>query len=181
MKPSYLIPILLIAILSCSKKQEEKIEVFNKPIISNENSTDRFFPKEKTVEKFDTLIVDKNLEISIIKSYLDSFVTNEFEIEGKKKQVDKYRDAEISLKIKQDNKILLDTLFRKENFNNYINKNFQNIAVFHGYWLDGIDYEKIQFFGTISKPETDWAFDFHHNFYFKNKSLKTEIVVENEE
>lgn len=180
MKTSYLIPILLLAILSCSKKQEQKIEVFNKPIITNENSTDRFFPKEKTVEKFDTLIVDKNLEISITKSYSDSFVTNEFENEGKK-QVDKYRDAEISLKIKQDNKILLDTLFRKENFNNYIDKNFQNIAVFHGYWLDGIDNEKIQFFGTISKPETDWAFDFHHNFYFKNKSLKTEIVVENEE
>ena len=180
MKTSYLIPILLLAILSCSKKQEEKIEVFNKPIITNENSTDRFFPKEKTVEKFDTLIVDKNLEISITKSYLDSFVTNEFENEGKK-QVDKYRDAEISLKIKQDNKILLDTLFRKENFNNYIEENFQKIAVFHDYWLDGIDNEKIQFFGTISKPETDWAFDFRHNFYFKNKSLKTEIVVENEE
>ena len=180
MKTSYLIPILLLAILSCSKKQEQKIEVFNKPIISNENSTDRFFPKEKTVEKFDTLIVDKNLEISIAKSYLDSFVTNELEIEGKK-QVDKYRDAEISLKIKQDNKILLDTLFRKENFNNYIDKNFQNIAVFHGYWLDGIDNEKIQFFGTISKPETDWAFDFRHNFYFKNKSLKTEMLEETEE
>ena len=180
MKPSYLIPILLIAILSCSKKQEEKIEVFNKPIISNENSTDRFFPKEKTVEKFDTLIIDKNLEISITKSYLDSFVTNDFEIEGKK-QVDKYRDAEISLKIKQDNKILLDTLFRKENFNNYIDNNFQNIAVFHGYWLDEIDHEKIQFFGTISKPETDWAFEFRHNFYFKNKSLKTEIIEETKE
>ena len=180
MKTTFILPLLLIAILSCSKKQEEKIEVFNKPIISNENSTDRFFPKEKKVEKFDTLIIDKNLEISITKSYLDSFVTNEFENEGKK-QVDKYRDAEISLKIKQDNKILLDTLFRKENFNNYIEENFQKIAVFHDYWLDGIDNEKIQFFGTISKPETDWAFDFRHNFYFKNKSLKTEIVVENEE
>jgi len=180
MKTSYLIPILLLAILSCSKKQEQKIEVFNKPIITNENSTDRFFPKKKTVEKFDTLIFDKNLEISITKSYLDSFVTNEFENEGKK-QVEKYRDAEISLKIKQDNKILLDTLFRKENFNNYIDENFQNIAVFHGYWLERIDHEKIQFFGTISKPETDWAFDFHHNFYFKNKSLKTEIVEETEE
>lgn len=180
MKIFSLVPILFLFILSCSKKQEEKIEVFNKPIISNENSTDRFFPKEKTVEKFDTLIIDKNLEISITKSYLDSFVTNEFEIEGKK-QVDKYRDAEISLKIKQDNKILLDTLFRKENFNNYIDKDFQNIAVFHGYWLDGIDNEKIQFFGTISKPETDWAFDFRHNFYFKNKSLKTEIIEETKE
>ena len=78
------------------------------------------------MEKFDTLIVDKNLEISITKSYSDSFVTNEFEIEGKK-QVDKYRDAEISLKIKQDNKILLDTLFRKENFNNYITKIFKTL------------------------------------------------------
>ena len=84
MKICYLLPILLIAFLSCSKKQEEKIEVFNKPIIPNENSTDRFFPKEKTVEKFDTLIINKNLEISITKSYLDSFVTNEFENEGKK-------------------------------------------------------------------------------------------------
>ena len=148
MKTSYLIPILLLAILSCSKKQEQKIEVFNKPIITNENSTDRFFPKEKTVEKFDTLIVDKNLEISITKSYSDSFVTNEFENEGKK-QVDKYRDAEISLKIKQDNKILLDTLFRKENFNNYIDKNFQNIEVLHVYWLYGIENEKIQFFESI--------------------------------
>ena len=180
MKICYLLPILLIAFLSCSKKQEEKIEVFNKTIISNENSTDRFFPKERTVEKFDTLIVDKNLEISITKSYLDSFVNNEFENEGKK-QVEKYRDAEISLKIKQDNKILLDTLFRKENFNNFIDENFQKIAIFHGYWLDGIDNEKIQFFGTISKPETDWAFDFRHNFYFKDKSLKTEIVEQNEE
>lgn len=180
MKTTFCLPILLLAFLSCSKKQEEKIEVFNKPIISNENSTDRFFPKEKTVEEFDTLIIDKNLEISITKSYLDSFVTNEFENEGKKK-VEKYRDAEISLKIKQDNKILLDTLFKKENFNNYINKNFQSIAVFHGYWLDGIDNEKIQFFGTISKPETDWAFDFRHNFYFKDKSLKTEMVEETEE
>ena len=180
MKTTFCLPILLLAILSCSKKQEEKIEVFNKPIISNENSTDRFFPKEKTVEKFDTLIVDKNIKISITKSYLDSFVTNEFENEGKK-QVDKYRDAGISLKIKQDNKILLDTLFRKENFNNYIDKDFQNIAVFYGYRLDGIDNEKIQFFGTIAKPETDWAFDFHHNFYFKDKSLKTETIEEIEQ
>ena len=176
MKTVNLLPIIFLTILSCSKRKE----VFNKPIITSENPTDRFFPKAKTVEKFDTLIVDKNLEISITKSYLDSFVTNEFENEGKK-QVEKYRDAEISLKIKQDNKILLDTLFRKENFNNYINKNFQNIAVFHGYWLDGIDNEKIQFFGTISKPETDWAFDFHHNFYFKDKTLKTEMLEETEE
>ena len=176
MKTFKLLPIIFLTILSCSKRKE----VFKKPIITSENPTDRFFPKEKTVEKFDTLIIDKNLEISITKSYLNSFVTNEFEIEGKK-QVDKYRDAEISLKIKQDNKILLDTLFRKENFNNYIDKDFQNIAVFYGYRLDGIDNEKIQFFGTISKPETDWAFDFQHNFYFKNKSLKTEIVEQNEE
>ena len=176
MKTVNLLPIIFLTILSCSKRKE----VFNKPIITSENPTDRFFPKAKTVEKFDTLIVDKNLEISITKSYLDSFVTNEFENEGKK-QVEKYRDAEISLKIKQDNKILLDTLFRKENFNNYIDKNFQKIAVFHGYWLDGIDNEKIQFFGTISKPETDWAFDFQHNFYFKDKTLKTEMLEETEE
>ncbi len=77
MKTTFILPILLLAFLSCSKKQEEKIEVFNKAIISNENSTDRFFPKEKTVEKFDTLIIDKNLEISITKSYSDSFVSNE--------------------------------------------------------------------------------------------------------
>ena len=89
--------------------------------------------------------------------------------------------AEISLKIKQGNKIILDTLFRKENFNNYIDENFQKIAVFQGYWLDEIDNEKIQFFGTISKPETDWAFDFRHNFYFKDKSLKTEMVEETED
>lgn len=180
MKVSHFLPILLLTILSCSKKQEEKIVVFKKPIITSENPTNRFFPKEKTVEKFDTLIIDKNLEISITKSYLDSFVTNEFENEGKK-QVDKYRDAEISLLIKQGNKILLDTLFRKENFNNYIDKNFQNIAVFHGYWFDEIDNDKIQFSGTISKPETDWAFDFYQNFYFKDKSLKTEMVEEIDE
>ena len=77
MKTTFILPILLLAILSCSKKQEQKIEIFSKPIITSENFTDRFFPKEKTVEKFDTLIVDKNLEIIITKSYLDSFVTNE--------------------------------------------------------------------------------------------------------
>lgn len=69
------------------QKTRKKIEVFNKPIITSEISTDRFFPKEKTVEKFDTLIVDKNLEISITKSYSDSFVTNEFENEGKNRWI----------------------------------------------------------------------------------------------
>lgn len=180
MKTVKLLPLLYLIFFSCSNNQEKKTEARSKPITSSENSTDRFFPKEKTAEKFDTLIIDKNLEISITKSYLDTFVTNEFENEGKK-QVDKYRDAEIALKIKQGNKILLDTLFRKENFNNYIDKDFQNIAVFHGYWFDEIDNEKIQFSGTISKPETDWAFDFHQNFYFKDKSLKTEIIKETDE
>ena len=113
MKTTFCLPILLLFILSCSKKQEEKIEVFNKPIITNENSTDRFFPKEKTVEEFDTLIIDKNLEISITKSYLDSFVTNEFENEGKK-QVEKYRDAEISLKIKPVSYTHLDVYKRQK-------------------------------------------------------------------
>ena len=62
------------------------------------------FRKKKKWKKFDTLIVDKKHKISITKSYLDSLSTNEFENEGKK-QVDKYRDAGISLKINKTTKL----------------------------------------------------------------------------
>lgn len=54
------------------------------------------------------------------------------------------------------------------------------IANFHNYWFNKLDNDKIELFGVISNPETDWTFDFIHYFELFSKTLtfKQEIYDE---
>jgi hypothetical protein len=47
-----------------------------------------------------------------------------------------------------------------------------NIANFYGYWINNVTADKIEFFGTIGKPETDWTFAFYHYFDVKTKTFE---------
>lgn len=167
-----LISILTLLLLACDSKTNKKlteVEIANSTTDTSANiKSERFFPENKETVKFDTLIADKQLQVTIIKTDLDSYVTNEYNDNG---QIDKYRDAEITLEIKQRSQTLLDTVFRKDQFFKYVDKGFINIAIFNNYWFNKIDEDRIELFGVIGKPETDWSIEFYHYFDLTTKKL----------
>jgi hypothetical protein len=142
--------------------------------------SERFIPENKEEVKFDTIIADKQIQITITRTDLDSYVVHEYEDDGKT-QIDKYRDAEITLKVKQKSQIILDTVLRKDQFSKYAEKGFMNIANFHNYWFNTLENGKIELFGVISKPETDWSLDFHHYFDLTTKRLSFKEEINDEE
>ena len=174
----------MLLLLACNTKIEKKstdLATADSSITSLTNiKSERFFPETKTTEKFDTIIADKNLRVTIIKTDLDSYVLNVYDNNGKK-QIDKYRDSEIKLTIKQKSQMLLDTVFRKEQFSKYCDNGFMDIAIIHNYWFNNLNNNRIELFGVISKPETDWTIDFHHYFDLTTRSLTFKEEVNDEE
>jgi hypothetical protein len=163
---------LLVACNSQTNKKSAIVEsADNTGVTLSNRILERFFPEKKAVVEFDTTIADRQIQITIKRTDLDTYVINEYEYEGKK-QIDKYRDAEIALTIKQKSQLLLDTVFRKSHFSKYAENGFMDIAIFNNYWFKKIGKDSIEFLGTISKPETDWALDFKHYFDLTNKTLK---------
>ena len=147
--------ILLPAIffISCNSKSEKNLEV-STPIKSSQevtqNDSGKLYPIRKETIKFDTLIRSKNIRISIVRKDLDSYVLHESWGEDGK-HADKYRNAEIELTIEQNENILLDTIFRKEQFVKTVENKFLDIVIFHNYWFEKIDENKIEFLGVITE------------------------------
>ena len=187
-----------IIFFSCSEQKKEKVTVEKQPesvqtsnernetltISKSQNLKDksiieRFFPEENETVKFDTIVSALNLEISIQSTTLDSYVTNEFEIEGVK-HIDKYRDSEKHLIIKKSNEVVIDTVFKKSDFTELTGKNFLKIADFHGYWFNKIENDTIELFGVISKPETDWSVAFYHFIDLKSMTFELREHIDEE-
>jgi len=174
MRNNTLILILAFLFFACNSHTEKKATIIqtadNSGLTLVNKKSERFIPETKKTEKFDTIIADRKIHITIKRTDLDSYVINEYEENGNK-QIDKYRDAEISLTIKRNSQILLDTIFIKKQFSKYADNGFMDIAIFHNYWFNKLDKDKIEFFGSISKPETDYAIDFYHYFDLTNRKL----------
>jgi hypothetical protein len=184
MRNSILTSTFVFLLFACNSQADKKstiVESADSSVITLNNiKTERFIPATKGSEKFDTLIVDRHLQIIIIKTDLDSYVTNVYDEEGEK-QIDKYRDTEIALIIKHKSQTLLDTVFRKDQFSKYGDKGFMDIAIFHNYWFKGLDKDRLELFGVIVKPETDWSIDFHHYFDLTSKKLTFKQNVNDDE
>ncbi|MBF4472724.1 MULTISPECIES: DUF4738 domain-containing protein [Flavobacterium] len=174
MRKNILILILAFLLFACNSQTEKKKPIIktadNSVVILINKKSEKFIPETKGTEKFDTIIADSKIQITIKKTDLDSYVINEYEEDGNK-QIDKYRDAEISLTIKQNSQIFLDTVFTKKQFSKYVNKGFLDNAIFLNYWFEASGKDKIQFFGVIAKPETDNTIDFYHYFDLANRKL----------
>lgn len=181
MKNTILFLILITLVFACNKnidkKPEELLYRDSSKQFSANNISESFFPENKETVRFDTLIDNNRLQVTIIKKDLDSYVSCEYNDEGKKK-IDKYRDAEITLTIKQNLQILLDTVFRKEQFSKYSDIGFMDIAHFHNYWFNKLDKNRIELFGVISKPETDYTLTFYHYYNLTTKKLSFVECVE---
>lgn len=174
MKKNIALIILLISLISCSDRNKSTSEKENIHQTSNikYKTVESFFPENIEVETEDTIIKDENFKILITKISLKSFVTNEF-LEKNIKHIDKYRDNEIGLKITQGSRIIIDTIFGKEQFKTHIDKSFLKSANLYNYWFEKSENGKLLFFGTICKPETDICFDFNHYYDIKTKLFET--------
>lgn len=198
MKRQFLIFIISIIFFSCNEQKNKRVNVENQPknietsnkiidtltISESQNSKgkniiERFFPEENETIKFDTIISALNLKISIQNTTLDSFVINEFEIEGVK-YIDKYRDHEKHLIIEKSNEVIIDTVFKKSNFMEVTGEDFLKLADFHGYWFSKIENDSIEFFGVISKPETDWSVAFYHFLDLKSMTFELQEHIDEE-
>lgn len=198
MKKQFLILISTLLLLGCGGQEKEKVtvdkdtekaesakkQIDTLTIYENQNSSgdnviERYFPEEKETVELDTIISGRSLKISIQSKSLDSYVTNEFEIEGIK-HIDKYRDSEKHLLIKKANEILIDTVFKKSDFIELTGPEFLKIADFHGYWFNKIENDTIELFGVISKPETDWSVAFYHYLDLKTKIFETKEHIDEE-
>lgn len=177
MKNRILISTLTLLLFSCNSRTEgvvPKLKVVDSSTVSLTNiESERFLQETDGSKKFDTILVDKQLHVTIIRTELDSYVEHEY-VENGKKQIAKYRDAEIALTIEKGSQTLLDTVFRKEHFLEFGDQAFMDIAIFHNYWFDRLDNDRIEFFGVIGVPETDWTIDFHHYFDLSSKTLTFE-------
>lgn len=196
MKNLFFIIVITILLSSCSNEKKKKA-VVEKETIKNESAmemvdslnsqqnenastkkvVERYFPKEKEIAEFDTTIAQKDLRISIESRFLDSFVVDEFDSDGVN-YIDKYRDSENHLVIKNSNEILIDTVLRKKDFIELAGQEFLEIAIFHRYWFNNIESDTIELFGVISKPETDWSFAFYHYFDLRTKTFKIKQHLE---
>lgn len=130
-------------------------------------------------EKFDTIIVDQQIQIIITKTYVDSYVSYEYNENGHT-QIDNYNDMEIALTIKQYSQTILDTVFTKQQFSKHADEGFMDISVFHNYWFNKIDNNKIELFGVIGQPETDYVLAFYHYFDLKNNKLSFVEYIDEE-
>lgn len=170
-----LIPVFVFMLFGCDSKQKKDIE-----IASSEIESERYFPEEISAQKFDTLLADRQIRLQISKTDLDTYVSREYDADDKL-QIDNYRDAEISLIISHDSKILLDTVFEKRQFLKYADKDFIDSSVFYNYWFKESDDDRLKFLGTISIPETDIGFEFGHDFDLKTNQLSFELLTDVEE
>ncbi len=173
----YSLLIIFCTLISCNSSKEKNrpsTDLTESVVAIAIKKPIRFFPDKKSTETFDTTMSDGQLQITIIKKDLDSYVTRENE-----QQIDKYRDAEITLIVKQKDHIILDTTFRKQQFSRYADAGLIDVAIFHNYWFKNLDNDRIELFGTISEPETDWALDFNHHFDLTKKSL--EFIVQKDD
>ncbi|WP_375579379.1 DUF4738 domain-containing protein [Marivirga tractuosa] len=191
------VSIALIAFVSCqsrqghengqtSKTESSKVvtsETKNSEIDSafkkHSHVLQRLIPEYISTAKFDTLINEQNIQIRITKTYLDSYVLDEYEINDTIYQ-DKYRDSKIQLDIREGESILIDSTFTKTAFSKFADKEFLDIARFHRYWFKNLKDGRLEFFGVISKPETDWSFAFSQYFDLASKELTVEPYEDEE-
>lgn len=146
----------------------------------NKQDIETFIPASILSEVVDTLITDRQLQITITKTDLESYIVRSY-YEDSNAIIDKYRDAEVSIVIKLKAEIILDTVLRKEQFAQYADEDFLDIAILHNYWFNQLNNNIIELFGVINEPETDYALAFYHYFDLTNRKLTFVEAIDDEE
>lgn len=173
--------ILFLSIIPCSKKQSEELPIFTNLKDTVLNIQEIRKSDLNKSEKFDTLLSNQQLHISIKKSKSNTHVISEYFDENIAKAFLKYDNNEISVVIKHKSKVVLDTIFKKENFLEILDQNFFNVAVLYEYQFSKIANDSIVFYGSIQKPDPDWIVRFNHHYDLKTNTFSIEELDEDED
>ena len=88
MRNGLIISTLTLLLFSCNSNSDKKsiiVETADSSAASMINiNSEKFFPETKATQRLDTLLADKQLQVTIIRRDLDSYVVNEYEDNGKK-------------------------------------------------------------------------------------------------
>lgn len=174
----------LTLVISCSEKRDDSTTTSGKTKIK---VVEYVYPESFDTEVEDTLIKDGNFEVSVAKiplktSIIEERMGKDIKKNEKKieiiniKYIDKYRDFEIHLKVSQNSKIVLDTVFHKELFVEYLTKSEMKKSVLDFYSFHRLVDGKLIFGGVLSKPFSLRLHEdifFYHYYDIKNKTLKT--------
>ncbi|WP_157687298.1 DUF4738 domain-containing protein [Pedobacter psychrophilus] len=163
-------------IISCDQIKENKrktVEITNNPttIVTDKFSNVKF-SETKGPERIETVILDKKLQIIVLQTYLDSYVT----IDDDSNEVAKYKDLQFELIIKQNSRILLDTTIKKDLFTKDVTKDFYkgflNKSILDYYTFLELNSNKLVFRGRIIDPQKSSSdYEFIHSFDLDNNKL----------
>lgn len=127
-----LIIILFLSLISCNEKRSNSSLEDNDNSVYKINYVESFEPENIESETQDTIIKKGNFKVSITHTYLETFevVKSQYRdfVDVKKLKYQtinrtlKIRNEEIQLKISQNSKPILDTIFHKEQFKDYLSK-----------------------------------------------------------
>jgi hypothetical protein len=173
-----LVNLIALQFISCDYTISIKDEIIDDDL--NQIIINHDMPFVNTKDVFDTLINSDSYQIIISKNHLTSRVFNEYKNEDTIIHY-LYHDAEISLKIKKNNDLILDTLFDKKLYKSITEEGFTENAVFHMYRKFAVKNDEVQFIGTICKPETDWCLDFIHHYNIKTNKMSFEKLKDPDE
>ncbi|OAQ39211.1 hypothetical protein A5893_11125 [Pedobacter psychrophilus] len=170
-----------------SLKNKIELDKITSPTCIEENKNSIILStKTNGPEKCITELLDKNIEIIILKSYLDNYLENMDNLSRNFR----YKDVQINLIIKQNSKVILDTTFRREQFvkqilkqrdGNFISKSFLQVYRFSEYHNDS---NTIIFYGDIGYDEymySESSFQFKHFFDLKNRKLSFSLYQSEED
>ncbi len=147
--------ILLVSLISCYENKSKSSIEDDDNSIYKVNYIESFEPENIESETEDTIIKKGNFQVSITHTYLKTFEVVKFQyrdfVDVKKLKYQtinrtiKIRDQEIQLKIRQNSKLILDTIFRKEQFKDYLAKSDMKKAIRINYYFDELSDGKLVF------------------------------------
>ncbi|WP_157687295.1 hypothetical protein [Pedobacter psychrophilus] len=156
-------------LISCNSQVDDKrlnkIDATDSPtVLYTNNKSELLYSETESPEKLEHILANRRLKITLVKSYLNSYITHDYS-----HGTDKYRDVQFALIIKQNSQILLDTILRKEDFVRYVGKEcvLKSTLDQYFYVIDNDFPNKIEFLGKLDTRSSKSVF-FKHLFDLKN-------------
>ncbi len=179
----FIIIVLVLVVFGCAKTKNEEqpiaSEATGEGVVQNlvEKSYHTVDSTQTIIQ--DTLFSESSFRVVISNVPSDTYVTQTYS-DDQKTKTDYYQDIDKQVAVFQNDVQLVDTIFSKSGFDTHVDKEFILNSIFKNYWIDSYNSEKneIKFFGTLTKPETDWTFAFYHVFSIAENKFTVEPYIE---
>ena len=161
--------------LTVNNKEQKAAKLPDRPTMwETTRNLEVLYSETKGSETTEKIIPEKQLKIKIVKSYLDTYVTDDPLL----KTISNYRDVQVRLTIKQYSQVLIDTILKKEQFSKFVEH--IDKSLFQVYQFDELYKNRIRFIGMIGLDQLASEFKFLHYFDLEDKKLKFDVEESDE-